>query len=94
MAGPTKRRTNRRTKEELLSELKRIEGLLERSFSRIDDPAVSLSQRLRLNLGRVELEAYAKGLRYAIGTAADEVAAFQSFPNLGRRVERESVQVG
>jgi chromosome segregation ATPase len=53
--------------EELLtSEIKRVEGLIQKISDLIEDPATELSIVIRKNVERAELEAYLKGIRYAL----------------------------
>ena len=60
--------------KEVRAELKRIEDRLREMHARLHDPAVSLPQRMRINLTRVELEAYARGIRFAAGDVEDSPA--------------------
>ena len=61
------RENDLRNKDELWGEVQRVEALVEQTRKRIHEPEVSLSERIRLNRRRTELEAYATGIRYALG---------------------------
>jgi hypothetical protein len=52
--------------EHLLGEVERVEGAIKRISAIIDDPATELSSVIRKNVERAELEAYLKGIRFAI----------------------------
>jgi chromosome segregation ATPase len=50
----------------LLKEVERVEGLIKQISALIEDSSTELSTVIRKNVERAELEAYLKGIRYAI----------------------------
>jgi chromosome segregation ATPase len=52
--------------ESLKKEIERVEGLIKQISDLIDDPATELSTVIRKNVERAELEAYLKGIRFAV----------------------------
>ena len=52
---------------ELFEEIERIEALLSNVSSQAEDPETELATVMRLSMQKKELEAYLRGLRYALG---------------------------
>jgi hypothetical protein len=55
--------------ETLTKEMERIDGMVKQVTALIEDPATELSTVIRKNVERAELEAYLKGLRFALNGA-------------------------
>ena len=67
----------------LRRELERVEALRQAMIRDIHSPQVSLPQRMRLNFRRIELESYARGIRYGLGEAEGLAAAPLDFDPRG-----------
>ena len=61
-----------RTGEELRKELRKTSVRITEIMADYRDPQRSLQEKIRLNIRRGELEAYATGLRYALGGVPKE----------------------
>jgi archaellum component FlaC len=66
-SGRTTIDTAERKVEDLAEEIRRVETLIENLSHRLNDPAVELSAMMRLTIAQNELEAYLRGIRYALG---------------------------
>jgi hypothetical protein len=79
----TKMKAEVRGRGHMLEEIGRILVLVEETLAQLQDPRFGLPQRMRLNLLRTELDAYVRGLRFALGEA-DESATPAEPADIGR----------